>query len=108
MTRNGAIRIALIIVAVLFTTACDRSTSTSRVPPEVSDKMSGRWAVVPATNGPIVIAGTTYLFAWRLDTQPGNLELCTYDPGGWKNEATGLITSESLSCTLPAKGNPLE
>jgi hypothetical protein len=92
------------LVALVRTTP----SSQERSLPDAANKTSGRWTVVPAANGPTVVAGTTYFFAWRLDTQTGNLELCTYDPGGWKNAVTGYIASESLNCTLPAKGNPLE
>ena len=47
-----------------------------------------RWVIVPATNSPVTNQGSPFIFAWRLDTQTGALEMCTYDPGGWPNPVT--------------------
>src|SRR5580700_8948951 len=58
-----------------------------------------RWIVVPATQSPVVNQGSPFIFAWRLDTKTGALEMCTYDPGGWMNAAAKMPQSESLNCT---------
>jgi hypothetical protein len=55
----------------------------------------GRWVVVPATSTPVVASATNYIFAWRLDTKTGTLEMCTYDPGGWINATTKLPAPET-------------
>jgi hypothetical protein len=47
---------------------------------------------------------TTLFSAWRLNSQTGALEFCTYDPGG---VVLGTApTKETLLCTAPVK--PLE
>jgi hypothetical protein len=43
-------------------------------------------------------SGTSYLFAWKLDTKTGDIEVCTYDPGGWINAATKMPANQSLTC----------
>lgn len=62
-----------------------------------------RWVVVPAAASPVTSSGTPYIFAWRLDTRTGNLEMCTYDPGGWVNAVTKLPAPEALNCTIANK-----
>ncbi|HVZ27902.1 MAG TPA: hypothetical protein VG798_04525 [Rhizomicrobium sp.] len=63
--------------------------------------------VVPAASGPypgINRNNTTLFSAWRLNSQTGALEFCTYDPGGVV-VGTG-VSKETLLCTAPVK--PLE
>jgi hypothetical protein len=60
---------------------------------------AGHWVVVPATQGPIFNQGSPFIFAWRLDTKTGALEMCTYDPGGWMNPTGKMPHAESLGCT---------
>lgn len=62
---------------------------------------ANRWIVVPATQNPIMNQGSPFLFAWRLDTKTGALEMCTYDPGGWINSATKMPAPETFNCTTP-------
>jgi len=62
---------------------------------------NGRWILVPATQSPIMNQGSPFMFAWRLDTKTGAMEMCTYDPGGWLNAATKTPVPETLNCTAP-------
>jgi hypothetical protein len=66
---------------------------------------AGRWIVTPATQNPMINQGSPFVFAWRLDTKTGALEMCTYDPGGWINAAAKMPQPESLNCT-PANTPP--
>jgi len=55
---------------------------------------------VPAGSGPLREGQQVFYFAWRLDTVTGSVEMCTYDPGGWKLPSPpGGIATQSVSCT---------
>lgn len=63
-------------------------------------KSQGPWVIVPATRSPVVFSGTNYLIVWRLNTLTGELDACTYDPGGWKSPAfPGGVAPPRLDCT---------
>jgi hypothetical protein len=64
-----------IVIAILLTGCSTGATQPASPPAEPPN----HWTVVP--NGPTVDHGITYYTAWRLDTQTGELALCTYDPG---------------------------
>jgi hypothetical protein len=63
---------------------------------------NGRWVVVPATTNATSSRGSSFMFAWRLDTKTGALEMWTYDPGGSTNPTTKMVTPESLNCARPS------
>jgi hypothetical protein len=67
----------------------------------------GPWTLVPAASNPYVGTNrnSAALFsAWRLNSQTGALEFCTYDQGGIVVGTT--VTPEKLACSAPVK--PLE
>jgi hypothetical protein len=86
--------------AALMLAGCDLQPAKVAEPREVVE--AARFVLVPASKNPIVASGTSYLFAWRLDTKSGEVSVCTYDPGGWINAATKLPAPESVSCSAPA------
>ena len=94
-------RATLGAISALSLVACDQlsSQTTKQVPAEF--EKVGRYAVVPATSNPVMNQRSPFLFAWRLDTQTGALQMCTYDPGGWTNTATKMPMPETLNCTPP-------
>jgi len=62
----------------------------------------GRWQLMPVIGPPIDVGGTPHYYAWRLDTVTGDLQMCAYDPGGWKRlEAPDGVVKETLDCTTP-------
>jgi hypothetical protein len=62
----------------------------------------GRWQLLPVYGPPIDVKGTPHYLAWRLDTETGALQMCTYDPGGWKRpEAPEGVVKERLECSAP-------
>jgi hypothetical protein len=67
---------------------------------------AGRWQIVPTIGAPIDVRGTPHYYAWRIDTVTGALQMCAYDPGGWKRpDAPGGVGQETLECSpskLPA------
>jgi hypothetical protein len=66
----------------------------------------GRYTVTPVFGGAIEVDGTPHYFAWRLDTATGDLQVCVYDPGGWKRPGIpGGVVSEKLTCTPAASAN---
>jgi hypothetical protein len=95
MLRTGAFAAASLLLAGCDLQVAKRTGArANRAKPLV---------LVPASNNPIVASGTSYLFAWRLDTRSGEVSVCTYDPGGWTNAPTKLPAPEVVSCTEPAK-----
>jgi hypothetical protein len=95
MLRTGAFAAASLLLA-----GCDLQVAKEPAPVPIEQS---RFVLVPASNNPIVASGTSYLFAWRLDTRSGEVSVCTYDPGGWTNAPTKLPAPEVVSCTEPAK-----
>jgi hypothetical protein len=101
MIRVGLILVAAAAFAVL--TGCDREGGKT----SGASSGNGPWVIVPAGTGPypgINRNNTTLFSAWRLNSQTGALEFCTYDPGGVV-VGTG-VSKETLLCTAPVK--PLE
>ena len=69
---------------------------------ESKEDSTGRWIVVPASTSPVMSGNTPFFFAWRIDKFTGAIEMCTYDPGGWKTVGTpGSLAPERLTCSLP-------
>lgn len=93
------------ILVALLLAGCDQPASKEPAQPVVKNDF-GRWVIVPAANAPSNVAGTLYFFAWRLDTKTGDVEVCTYDPGGWMNAATKMPANQSLDCTPAAVAHP--
>jgi hypothetical protein len=89
------------ILTALFLAGCDPQPAKEVAVREPAE--AARFVLVPASNNPIVASGTSFLFAWRLDTKSGEVSVCTYDPGGWTNALTKLPAPENVSCTAPAK-----
>ncbi len=101
MIRRG--RILATAAAFIALNGCSRPENKSNV----ASAHGGAWVVVPAASGPypgINRNNTTLFSAWRLNSQTGALEFCTYDPGGVV-VGTG-VSKETLLCTAPVK--PLE
>jgi hypothetical protein len=96
---------ALVAIALVGAiSGCDdRSRDQARTPDPPASNEFGRFVVVPATTVPNLIDGIHYLNAWRLDTKTGDLELCTYYPGGALGP-NAKADFESLSCTQPNTG----
>ena len=88
------------VLAPLLLAGCDLQPAKQTAAPEPVE--TSHFVLVPASNNPIVTSGTSYLFAWRLDTRSGEVSVCTYDPGGWANVVRKLPAPESVSCTAPA------
>jgi hypothetical protein len=63
----------------------------------------GRYQLMPAMGPPIDVRGTLHFHAWRIDTQTGALQMCSYDPGGWKGFAQN--SKERLECSEPIQVN---
>lgn len=87
----------------MFLAGCEAPTVSEQ--PKAPAPEFGRWTIVPALSAPVTVAGTSYLFGWRLDTKTGDLELCTYDPGGWISAVTKMPAPQAVSCTVPDKPN---
>jgi hypothetical protein len=102
-------RACLGAIAVLSLGACDQLSSqqAKQVAP-TTDEKAGRWIVIPATSNPVMNQGTPFMFAWRLDTKTGALQMCTYDPGGWTNTATKMPMPDNLNCTPSKPASPSE
>jgi hypothetical protein len=103
MIRTGVILTA-ILAAFLSMNGCGKMDNKTSAPLSASN---GPWVVVPAASGPYAGVNrnnTTLFSAWRLNSQTGALEFCTYDPGGVVLGTTP--TKETLLCTAPVK--PLE
>jgi hypothetical protein len=95
MTMKRCQSIAMVATALLVG-MCSISYAQQQQPEQGG---SGRWVIVPATANPLTNSGNPLIYAWRLDTETGALEMCTYDPGGYPNPASKLPQTESLSCT---------
>lgn len=93
--------LACLVVAAL-TSASAQTPNTKTASSE-----NGRWVVVPATANPVVNQGTPYMFAWRLDTKTGDLEMCTYDPGGWTRAISKKPETLNCSPVTRATNDPL-
>ncbi len=93
--------LACLVVAAL-TSARAQAPNTKTASSE-----NGRWVVVPATANPLVNQGTPYMFAWRLDTKTGDLEMCTYDPGGWTRAVSKKPETLNCSPVTRATNDPL-
>lgn len=91
-------RLVPYVLTTLLLAGCD-------LPPakETSVRVeTANFVLVPASNNPVVASGTSYLFAWRINTKSGEVSVCTYDPGGWINAVTKTPAPENVSCTAPA------
>jgi hypothetical protein len=85
------------VIFAIVLAGCD--DPVAREPPKMPAIAEfGRYTIVPASNNPVLASGTSYLFAWKLDTKTGDIEVCTYDPGGWINAATKMPANQSLTC----------
>jgi len=84
---------SVLLLAVALSAAIAAGTN-----PALSQEVN-RWIVIPATQSPVFNQGSPFIFAWRLDTKTGALEMCTYDPGGWVNQVTKIPANEALNCT---------
>jgi hypothetical protein len=72
-----------------------------------SEATIGRWSIVPLSNTPVRDKDQVLFFAWRIDTVTGSVEVCTFDPGGWKSPASlGGVANITLECTAPVPAVP--
>jgi hypothetical protein len=74
--REFAVLLAAAALAACGPTAPEASLTPNRA----TSEQSARWTLIPATDASPTRASHTYLYAWRLDTKQGDLELCVYDP----------------------------
>jgi hypothetical protein len=82
--------ISLLAVVMVVFGCCDQALAES----------VGRWQIVPIIGPPMDVRGTPHYYAWRIDTVTGVVQMCAYDPGGWKRaDAPGGIVRETLECT---------
>jgi hypothetical protein len=97
-------RSLLLLIVAIALAGCDKPASKDSTAPK--DPI-GRWVVVPVSGAPPRDGQQIAYFAWRIDTLMGSLEMCTFDPGGWKNaSAPGGIAVPSLDCTYPVAAIP--
>jgi hypothetical protein len=91
-------RVPLLLGAIIALAGCNKPSSA---PP--ADRQIGRWSVVPVSgNPPSDSSQQIAYFAWRIDTVTGSLEMCTFDPGGWKSAGVpGGVARPSLECAAP-------
>jgi hypothetical protein len=98
------------VIRMSFTVACLVMATSAQAQQNAGSNENGRWVVVPANSNPVMNPDTEspLMFAWRLDTRTGALEMCKYDPGGWTTNAK-KIAPEALNCTQasPATNDPL-
>ena len=64
----------------------------------------GRYQLMPAMGPPVEVRGTLHFHAWRMDTQTGALQMCSYDPGGWARLGP-QGSKERLECSEPIQVN---
>lgn len=93
--------ISLLATAFIVFGCCNQALAQNR----------GRWHIAPIPGPPMEVHGTPHYFAWKIDTVTGAVQVCAYDPGGWKRPNTpGGVGQETLEC-FPSKspsdaGNP--
>jgi hypothetical protein len=95
----------LLPLVLLLATACNQPARLAE-PPAAKPTEVGRWAVVPATQAPVMNQGSPFFFAWRIDTATGRLEACTYDPGGWQYAPDKPPVNERLHCSAADSPGP--
>jgi hypothetical protein len=99
-------RTVLLLIAAVALAGCDKPSSKDAAAPPPQDPI-GRWAIVPVSGAALHDAQQYLYFAWRIDTVTGSLEMCTFDPGGWKvPTAPGGIAPQALDCTQPVAAIP--
>jgi hypothetical protein len=102
-------KVGLVLVIALSLMGCDKLASKEVSPPPAASSDFGRWIVVPASNEPTTLSGSTFWSAWRLDTKTGDLEFCSYTPheealaGG---AVSGATAHDILGCSTAAKAHP--
>src|SRR5262249_19110213 len=96
----------IIFVLTCLVMAALASASAQAPNTKAASGENGRWMVVPGNSSPLMDnQGTPFMYAWRLDTKTGGLEMCTYAPAGWGS----LTKTETLTCSqvTPASNDPL-
>ena len=83
----------ILSLLVAGTMLCSINPGWAQSPP-------GRYQLMPAMGPPIDVRGTLHFHAWRMDTQTGALQMCSYDPGGWKRFGP-QGSQERLECSEP-------
>jgi hypothetical protein len=87
-------RNCLAVFALLILAGCGKSDPA--VPPQEDPSDSGKWTVIPAGNDERSQNIQSWN-AWRLDTQTGAVEFCTYAIIKGDNG----VPSQNLSCSAP-------
>jgi len=65
----------------------------------------GRWQMIPAASEPNSSGGARAWAAWRLDTESGRVDFCTYVTPP-SNGTVGEPTGNALSCSSPVDASP--
>ena len=77
MSRASLAVAALGSVAALA--GCGPKAPAVSTPAAPNVELPARWALIPAPAPSADRSGHTYLYAWRLDTKQGDVELCVFD-----------------------------
>lgn len=87
-------RVGLIVISALLAASYVRAATAQTV---VQGEI-GKFVIMPAGHTPLTDKNPPALFsAWRLNTETGALEFCTYDSGGMV--IGNRVTAELLKCT---------
>ena len=92
---------ACLVVLACTLTACSSPQPPIRDPARVVNR--ARFAIVPASNAPEHLGGAELSYAWRIDTQNGDLSYCTYNSGTAKAVSNKATDPERVTCTAPAR-----
>ena len=80
-----------LVALALFVAGCSSDPPKQPAPRD-------HW-VLHSNGGPQDVHGLPYYTAWRINSETGKTEFCTFDPGGDVPVAGQLPRGESLDCT---------
>jgi hypothetical protein len=98
-------KLFLLVAAVLPLTGCSSGSPAPASPAPVAQSDNGRWAIVPSGGPPEQTGDERLMYAWRIDTKTGTVEMCSYTDGSPKWDPTNRadIHGPQLACSLESK-----